>query len=366
MRKDNIKVLHVIAGLGNGGAERQLFEMLRKNKSHVLCSLTDTGVYSKSIKKLGINFIELKIKYYISILLKIPKLLKIIKEHDINVIHAWMYNSCLISIILKVLIVNKRISILWGIRCSNMNTKYYSLQLKINIFLCNIFSKLADKIIYNSYAGLYYHNRIGFNSKKAMVIQNGIDNKKFRFSSSARKILKKKYNILNEEKVLLCVARVDPMKGHSNLLKAFSIVVKHNRKLKLILIGKDTQKLNKNNNIITLGMIKDIENYYSVADFIILPSLFGEGFSNVLVEGMLCKLFPISSDVGDNKLIVGKTGIIFPSDNIKSIINILEKVANMKQKKISIMSQQAYIRAKSEFNLKKMFNAYKKTYEELV
>tara|TARA_E500000178_G_C16819984_1_gene661050 strand:- start:327 stop:926 length:600 start_codon:yes stop_codon:yes gene_type:complete len=199
-----------------------------------------------------------------------------------------------------------------------------------------------------------------------MVIQNGIDNKKFRFSSSARKILKKKYNILNEEKVLLCVARVDPMKGHSNLLKAFSIVVKHNRKLKLILIGKDTQKLNKNNNIITLGMIKDIENYYSVADFIILPSLFGEGFSNVLVEGMLCKLFPISSDVGDNKLIVGKTGIIFPSDNIKSIINILEKVANMKQKKISIMSQQAYIRAKSEFNLKKMFNAYKKTYEELV
>ena len=38
----------------------------------------------------------------------------------------------------------------------------------------------------------------------------------------------------------------------------------------------------------------------------------------------------------------------------------------MKQKKISIMSQQAYIRAKSEFNLKKMFNAYKKTYEELV
>ena len=108
-------------------------------------------------------------------------------------------------------------------------------------------------------------------------------------------------------------------------------------------------------------MKKDIENYYSVADFIILPSLFGEGFSNVLVEGMLCKLFPISSDVGDNKLIVGKTGIIFSPDNIKFIINTLEKVASMKKKKIKAISQQAYLRAKSEFNLKKMSNSYKKT-----
>ena len=48
----------------------------------------------------------------------------------------------------------------------------------------------------------------------------------------------------------------------------------------------------------------DIEKYYSMADFIILPSLFGEGFSNVLVEGMLTKLFPIATNVGDCVLIL--------------------------------------------------------------
>ena len=48
-------------------------------------------------------------------------------------------------------------------------------------------------------------------------------------------------------------------------------------------------------------MKKDIEKYYNLADIIILPSAFGEGFPNVLVEGMLTNLFPVATDVGDAK-----------------------------------------------------------------
>ncbi len=48
-------------------------------------------------------------------------------------------------------------------------------------------------------------------------------------------------------------------------------------------------------------MKKDIEEYYNIADIVIVPSAFGEGFSNVLVEGMLTNLFPVATDVGMQK-----------------------------------------------------------------
>ncbi len=366
MKNNNIKILHLIAGLGNGGAERQLFELLKENKDHLLCSFSDSGIYEKKIKNLGINLITFNLKYPILIFFKIVKIIQIIKKNNINTIHAWMYNSCFISIFLKLFLRKRKIKILWGIRCSNMNVKYYSAQLKLNIFFCKMFSGIADKIIYNSYAGLGYHNKIGFNPNNAVVIQNGVDNKKFNFCIDTRKKLRKKYNLSNDDKVLVCVARVDPMKGHSELLKAFSFAIKKYKNLKLCLIGKGTEKFSKLENVLVFGMIGDIESYYNMADFIILPSLFGEGFSNVLVEGMLSELFPISTDVGDNKLIIGKSGIIFPPNNIKPIIDAFEKIANMKKKDIKDISSKAFKRAKNKFSTKKMLTSYKHIYKEIL
>ena len=46
MRK-NIKVLHVIASLGNGGAERQLIEILRHNRNHGVLLLSEADFIKK-------------------------------------------------------------------------------------------------------------------------------------------------------------------------------------------------------------------------------------------------------------------------------------------------------------------------------
>ena len=134
MKKNKKKVLHLIAGLGAGGAERQLFELLSNNQDHVLCSFTNFGVYEKKVRRLGINLIKLEIKYPILIFFKIFKIIKVVRKYDIKIIHAWMYNACFISILLNFFFRKKNIKILWGIRCSNMNVNYYSLPLRINIF----------------------------------------------------------------------------------------------------------------------------------------------------------------------------------------------------------------------------------------
>ena len=58
--KKNIKVLHVIASLGNGGAERQLVEILKYNRNHGVLLLYEADVYKETLDKLNIKYWEMR------------------------------------------------------------------------------------------------------------------------------------------------------------------------------------------------------------------------------------------------------------------------------------------------------------------
>lgn len=363
-KNKNKIVLHMIAGLGNGGAERQLVELLKINRRHVLCIFTHAGTYKTLLQQYNIKYYELHINRPYFIFLKIITIVRIIKLTKAEVIHSWMYNACLISSIIKILF-RIRIPLVWGIRCSNMIVKHYPFQLRIVIYLCKIFSKKSNLIIYNSFAGKKYHDKLGFFNLKSKVIQNGINNKKFYFSSKFRTSLRNKYNFKNKDLVILCVGRLDPMKNHQALIKAYENIRTKFKKLKLVLIGKDTETIIGTPEVIKLGMKANIEKYYSMGDIIILPSAFGEGFSNSLVEGMVSNLFPISTNVGDARLIIDKTGLIIRQPSIVEIQKTLVKVAGMKNKIIKILAEKGSLRVKYKFNLENMGKKYMKIYREI-
>ena len=155
------KVIHLIADLGNGGAERQLIELLKLNPRHKLLILKNAGIYKEDLDKLQISYTELNIKSSIGVLLSLRKICKAIKNSNSFIIHTWMYNVCFLASLLKIF-YNVKLKLVWGIRCSNMKFIYYSWKLRIIIYLCKIFSWTANSIVYNSDAGLEYHLSLGF------------------------------------------------------------------------------------------------------------------------------------------------------------------------------------------------------------
>ena len=129
-------------------------------------------------------------------------------------------------------------------------------------------------------------------------------------------------------------------------------------KIKLVLAGKGTDKLDLPYNCITLGMKKDIEKYYNMADIVIVPSAFGEGFSNVLVEGMLTNLLPVATDVGDSKKIIGSTGFIIKGHSEETLKKELSKILKIKHTLIQSMGKKARHRAYKLFSVEKMIKSY--------
>jgi D-inositol-3-phosphate glycosyltransferase len=130
---------------------------------------------------------------------------------------------------------------------------------------------------------------------------------------------------LTDEKILLFVGRIDPLKGIDQLLKAMPLL-KNYESLRLIVVGGDensraeleelqklSTELNIRDSVTFQGLIKQDQllYFYSAADVCILPSYY-ESFGLVPLESLACGTPVVATDVGDLKNIIkqGETGYI--------------------------------------------------------
>jgi len=134
----------------------------------------------------------------------------------------------------------------------------------------------------------------------------------------------------NDEKIILFVGRIDPIKGIDSLIKSLAYL-KDKQNLRLIIIGDDTHsqplliKLKKlvNNlqlkdNIIFRGIVpqEELPYYYSAADVCSVASYY-ESFGLVALEALACGTPVIARNVGilDQVIKQGKNGWVLNKEH---------------------------------------------------
>ena len=130
------------------------------------------------------------------------------------------------------------------------------------------------------------------NNGKVTILPNAIDPERFKFSESARKEIRAKYGIKDDDFVVGHVGRFYPQKNHDFLIDVFSDVHKQKPNAKLLLLGdgplqdKIRQKVDSlglTESVVFAGLQKDPAPFYSAMDVFCFPSLW-EGLGIVLLE----------------------------------------------------------------------------------
>lgn len=312
------RILHIINGLGSGGAESMLYKLLKysdKEKyQHEVLSMLDEGDFGNRIRELGVKVHCLNLGSK-NILTSIINTRKIAKSFDI--IDTWLYHADLLGFLIAKISLRRKL--IWNVRHSGLEKGTNKPRTLRIVKLNSLLSRHVDLITFNSNQALQNHLEAGYSNKNHIVIPNGFELDKFEFSLDNRLRVRQELG-LNEEKAIITVGRWNIQKDYYTLFKSLYELKTQNIEFKMIMVGAElnysnielVELMNKydlNNSVMLLDKRTDIPALLSAADIYISSSL-GESFSNSIGEAMACELPCVVTDVGESKLMVGSTGRI--------------------------------------------------------
>lgn len=368
-----MKITHLTIGLGNGGAEAMLYNLLKfqvnPNFEYQVVSLGCGDYYSEAIRKLNVPLIHLDLKN--NPIKTVFFLKKIINQTDMLV--CWMYHACLIGSVYSKLL-KKRPILIWNICHNNLDKNYNK---KSTIWIaeqCRKRSGQVDKVIYNGEPSQRTHINFGFDKNNSVVLGNGCDTEFFRYKENSKEEINKMFPIKGK-KIILSVARYHIIKDFPLIFSTMEKLKKAKKEVILIMCGpgvtienKELKNLLKKHqlqygkDVFLIGPQKNLPFWFSAADLYVLHSA-SEAFSNTLIQAMSCAIPCISTDVGVAKELLEKEYIV-PISNSEEMANCINQllikdmedrkrigIANRKKIKDSYDIRQIVKKYEEEFNM---------------
>jgi glycosyltransferase involved in cell wall biosynthesis len=364
-----MRIVHIITGLGDGGAEHALFKICKYDNlnKHFVISLKGPGKYFSLLKKIGIQVYHLNFSFFS--VWKFIILVKLIRSLKPDIVQTWLVHADFIGGIAARLAGIR--NIIWNIRYSNIEIGKAKFTTVLIIRILSLISFLVPKsIITVSKRAKIIYEKIGYNRKIIKFIPNGYDLSILKINEYQKIKFKKKNKIKKEIFLIGKVARYDSQKDHLNLLTALNLIKSKNINFCCVLIGFNVDKKNARlksqisklkltNHVKLLGQNDNISEVMNGLDVHVLSSRYGEGFPNVVAEAMACGTPCVVTDVGDSGLIVGKTGWVVPPKNSLKLAKAIEYAFREKDTvKWKKRCNKVRLRIKQNFGIGNMISSY--------
>ena len=379
-----IKILQVIPKLGYGGAETGCFDLAHYLHEHNCKSyiVTSGGPLLKYINKKKVKIIRLPVqsKNPILILLNSILLTLIIFFLNVDIVHArsrapaW---SCLIA---TKLTRRKFVTTFHGTYNfkSDLKKWYNSVMVRSDLIIAGsnfIFSHIKEN--YSKYLS---------NKKKFLVIFRGINTDYFnpkKIKESDKNLLKKKWNITDEKKIILLPGRLTEWKGQEMFIEAISLLKKNLPELEFIavILGSDQgRKIYKkklirlveqhrlSGNVIFVDHLELMPIAYEISNVIVSSSIEPEAFGRVSVEAQSMEKPIVASNIGgSNETIINdKTGFLFKAGDSKNLSEKLKEVLNLSELTLNGIGAEGRKNIIAKFNVEKMCNTTYSEYKKLI
>ena len=211
--------------------------------------------------------------------------------------------------------------------------------------------------------------------EQCIVIYNGIDLNKFSPDNINSTSIKNKYNFPKDRFIIGTVRGLTPKMGIDHFILAFNYLFEKSHDIYGIIVGDGplrkkleelSAKLGINENILFLGIQRNIPELLSTFDIFVMPSVW-EPFGIAAVEASAMKVPVVGYDVGGLSEVIenGKTGILVKERNPKLLAESILSIINKPELR-KYISEEARNRTTRFFDIKKISQKYKKVYENIM
>ncbi|NMT65229.1 glycosyltransferase [Marinobacter orientalis] len=371
-------MLHVITGLGTGGAERALFSTLEGGLSrsipcHVL-SLTDKGTYGDRIEALGVPVHALHMKRGLPTAAVISGLRRVIREVRPDILQGWMYHGNLAASLGRFMAPGFP-SLAWNVRHSLYGMDGEKTMTRYVIRAGALLSGRPDVILYNSETSRRQHEAFGFSAKRGLVIPNGFDLNRLSPSPERGIAIRKELEIPLDAIVIGHVGRLHPLKDHPRFLRAaVRLIQEESQDIHVVMsglgVGYDTASLAST---IPAGLIarfhllgerRDVPDLMCAMN-VFCQSSWSEAFPNVLGEAMAAGVPCVATDVGDSGPVVGDTGVVVPPSDDEALFCGLRQLLGKSVLERQMLGEAARSRVAACYGREAVVAGYVKLYKEL-
>ncbi|MFQ5902991.1 MAG: glycosyltransferase [Candidatus Binatia bacterium] len=369
MSAKRTRIGYVIGQLSHGGAERQLYELIRGMDSNrfqcfVYCLSERIFPYGDKIRESGATLHILKRQCHFDIT-RILKLAYLLRKDRIDVLHSFLFLAngyawpAQLFADVPHLVTSAR-------NCKEIGL----LRGRIN----RLAFQMSDAIICNgeavrSFIVRHYHAP----SESSVVIYNGLDLD--RFSISLFPIGGKVASRNPDDKLVITVGRLVPQKDLDLFLEAAALLTHKEARVQFLIVGdgpcrKTLERYASRNGldgkVSFLGERADVPELVQSADVFWLTSAW-EGLPNVLLEAMACAKPIVTRDVGACREAVrhGVNGYLIPSRDAERFaqhtLDLLKNPARVQE-----MGQAGRRLVEEKFCIGKMVREIEKLYCSLL
>ncbi len=324
------KITFLISTLSGGGAEGVCVGIANSFADNgwkvdlVVLNLKNEAYLNRISDKVNLVVLNVNHARYSGI-----SLLNYIYKNNIKTVLVFNYELSVVLVILRILlrlkikIISRNISTfsakmvqfyqlsLWDRYIVAPMIKYFYHRVD---YVVNQSNGMRDDLI-SIYPKLNYSTSVIFNPIPAQLIEYANKND---------------LSQIKKENYLLCIGRLEKIKGFHHAIKAFSGIVKKYPYLRLKIVGKGSEEMRLRkiathyaveDRVDFEGFKKDIIPYYLHARVTILPSLY-EGYPNVLIESISMNTPVIAFDCpsGPNEIIIdGRNGYLVKNQDLNDL-----------------------------------------------
>jgi glycosyltransferase involved in cell wall biosynthesis len=289
-----VKVLHVITGLGVGGAELQLWSQLRHTRHDCdVVTLYNRGPVAEMLESDGVRVTDLGMTSNTQ-LSALSKLRRLIRAGRYDVVHAHLYRSQIYGRIAAwqagtpVVLTTEH-----SIGETHLERRRMTLGVRA-LYLASEYCSQATVAVSDTVRDRLM--RWGVPRHKIRVIPNGVDFSRAAFDPEARKRIRDEFSIPPHAHVTGVLGRLDPNKRFDLVIEAIAPLLREDRRLLVVGKGDHREHLERvaadhgvRDRVVFTGERHDVAGVLSAMDLFVAASVqetFGLSVLEALANGL--------------------------------------------------------------------------------